>query len=119
MSIQIRNNAVEKEERPINKIIPYIRSLANPILKLQQEASLVRTFSTTSVQSEAITADMVRLMSTTACFVLAAPDPTVTAADGVYLVASRPLYLPIKSGDKIAAIRGTADGTLYITPCVV
>lgn len=116
MSIQIRNNAQQKEGRPINKVLPNIRPLEQPILHLQQGASQVRTYSTASIQSAAITGDMVRLIATTACFVLAAPNPTVTSATGVYLAPNRILYLPIKTGDKIAAIRSSADGSLYITP---
>lgn len=79
---------------------------------------IARTFTNSSAQSTAISATVVRLVATQDVFYIAGADPTATA-DGTssFLPAGVLEHIKISSGDKIAALRETDDGTLYITPC--
>jgi len=76
------------------------------------------TVTSTSAQSSAITATEVRLYATKAMFVYSAAEPTATAAGnaGFPMAAGQTEYIQITSGHKIAAIRDTEDGALFITP---
>lgn len=57
---------------------------------------------------------VVRLVATTDCFVAFGSAPTATTS-GLFLPAGVPEYFRVDSGDKVAAIRSTSDGTLYVT----
>ena len=76
------------------------------------------SFTSSSAQSGAITANVVRLIATQNVYYTSAADPTA-ASDGT----SNPLpawvveHVKITSGHKIAALREATDGTLFITPC--
>jgi len=56
----------------------------------------------------------VRLVATTDCHIAFGVSPTATTSD-MYLAADREEIFKIKPGQKVAAIRNTADGTLYVT----
>lgn len=80
-------------------------------------ASQKRTTSATSAQSTAVGAhtSVVRLYATKACHVVTGADPTAVADAGLYLPDAGEAYIGIQGGHKIAVIRDTADGALYIT----
>ncbi len=60
----------------------------------------------------------VRLRSTTACFVRISTEGTAAVATTDFpLDALSAEYFPIPEGAIISAIRETADGVLYCTPC--
>ena len=59
----------------------------------------------------------VRVVVTTAAYILIAKDPTATTAH-VYMPADRPEYFNIRPGEKVSAIRVTNDGTLYVSEIV-
>ena len=69
-----------------------------------------------SVQSSAVMGGtVVRLISTTDCYVEVGTNPTATASTSTLLAAMVAEYILVKTTDKLAAIRKTADGTLNIT----
>jgi len=75
--------------------------------------------SSSSTQSSAISGYAeVLLHATTACYVLTGTSPTVTAATGMPLIAGEKFHIRIADGSKIAVIRDSADGFLYIMPAV-
>lgn len=60
---------------------------------------------------------VVRLIADTNCFVVFGADsasPTATSANGVFIVAGVPEYFRVSQGSRIAVIRSTADGNLYV-----
>ena len=56
------------------------------------------------------------LTATTDCHITFAASPTAVAATHIYLPANTPLYITMSYGYKVAAIRATANGSLYCTP---
>ena len=56
----------------------------------------------------------VRVVSTTDCHIIFGTSPTATTSTA-YLPANQVEYFKADEGDKIAAIRANADGTLYVT----
>lgn len=63
---------------------------------------------------------VLRLVCSSACFVAMSatgvtPTISATSATAMFLPANVPQYIPAKGREKIAVIRATADGTLYIT----
>ena len=77
-----------------------------------------RTVSSSSAQSSAVgdNTSIVRLHATTDCFVAFGTNPTAVAdTGGVFMKADTSEYFMITPGDKIAVIRSSADGNLYIT----
>lgn len=70
-----------------------------------------------SQQSAAITGTVVRVVSTTDCHLAFGANPTAVA-DGTcwFLPAGSVEYFRITSGSKIAAVKDSAAGTLFITP---
>ncbi|WP_312781983.1 hypothetical protein [Brevundimonas sp.] len=69
-----------------------------------------------SAASAVVTADEVLLCATTDLVFDHGPAPTAAATTGIPLKAGEKFHLQIKSGDKIAALRATADGFLLIVP---
>lgn len=68
-----------------------------------------------SAQSSAIAADGdYELSADTDCYVLVGANPTAAAATSRFVGAGRSMTLRLRAGDKIAAIRKTADGNLSI-----
>ena len=57
---------------------------------------------------------VVRLVSTTDCHIIFAASPTATTSTA-YLPANQVEYFKSAAGQKVAAIRANADGTLYVT----
>lgn len=57
---------------------------------------------------------IVRLMSTTDCYVKFGVSPTATTND-MYIAAYQPEYFKINAGEKVAAIQVSASGTLGVT----
>ena len=57
---------------------------------------------------------VVRVVSTTDCHIIFATSPTATTSTA-YLPANQVEYFKATAGEKIAAIRANADGTLYVT----
>jgi hypothetical protein len=60
-------------------------------------------------------ADVVRVVSTTDCYVANGSNPTATAAS-MFLPAKVAEYFVLAQTDKIAVLQASAAGTLYITP---
>lgn len=58
---------------------------------------------------------VVRIISTTDCYVEVGTSPTATSAGSTLLPANSAEYIKCKDTDKIAAIRKSVDGTLNIT----
>jgi hypothetical protein len=71
----------------------------------------------TAAQSTAVadTTRAVRLLATTDCFVRFGADPTATSTNGLRLTAGIPEVFGIIPGQRISAIRASADGTLNLT----
>ena len=57
---------------------------------------------------------VVRLVCTSHCFVAIDSTPDATAATGTFIPALVPEYFSVFAGERVAAIRATADGTIYI-----
>ena len=57
---------------------------------------------------------VVRVVSTTDCHIIFAASPTATTSTA-YLPANQVEYFKGTAGEKSAAIRANADGTLYVT----
>ncbi len=71
-----------------------------------------------SVQSTAFDGQVnaVYLVATVACFVEVAASPTAVADTSMYLPADTPVVIDVaRIGNKIAVIRLSSDGSLYIT----
>ena len=69
-----------------------------------------------SAQSAVFTHEEIRVVSTTACHINIAANPTAAATDnnGIYLPANVVEYLHVTRGQRLAVIRDTADGTLCV-----
>lgn len=77
-----------------------------------------KAFTAVSSQSTALSAStsVVRLFATEDCHIKTGANPTAVA-DGtcMFLPADREALIGVGSGDKIAVIRDTVDGVLFIT----
>ena len=63
--------------------------------------------------------NVVRILSTTDCFVEITKAGTAAVADtGLYLVANVPEYFECDAGAKVSAIQVSTGGTIYVTPMV-
>ena len=62
------------------------------------------------------TTQVVRVVSTTDCFIEIGTAPTAVANTGLFLPAYQPEYFAAKGYAKVSAIRLTASGSLYVTP---
>jgi len=71
----------------------------------------------TSAQSPAVGASVVRLLSTVDCHIVFGPTP-VADTTCLFLPASTPEYFACYPTDLVAAIADSASGSLYITPAV-
>lgn len=70
-----------------------------------------------SAQSSAISAAEVMLQADTDCFINVGSNPTAADSAGSFpLLAGEKFHLQITDGYKVAVIRKTADGSLYILP---
>lgn len=71
-----------------------------------------------SVESTAfgINVTLIRVFSTEDCFLVFAPTPTASSA-GLFLPGGIVDYIGVKPGYKVAAIKASIAGLLYITEC--
>jgi|GEM_PF-1073883 len=97
------------------------RNYANQNTGIDVQALKAGTVSTVSVSSSsaqssahAATTNVIRLVSTTDCHIAFAASPTATTSS-MYLPANQVEYFLVTGGEKVAAIRASADGTLYVT----
>ncbi len=77
-----------------------------------------KAFTATTGQSSAVAAgtSLVRLCATQNCHIAIGANPTAVAdGTGLYLPSGVVEYVGITGGHKIAVIRDTADGNLFIT----
>lgn len=81
-------------------------------LTTQKVSFLVSSVATSNAVGDHIS--VVRLIATTDCHVRFAKSPTAVATD-MYLAADREEYFTIHPGQKVAAIRNSADGDLFVT----
>ena len=61
---------------------------------------------------------VLRLVCSQACFIAfgaSGTTPVATAATGLFLPANTPEYFEARSNERIAVIRESANGTLYVT----
>jgi hypothetical protein len=79
--------------------------------------SSTRSVTSSSAQTAAVGAatTIVRVICTVDCFLVFGSNPTANTSSSLFLPAGTAEYFGITPGYKIAAIRSTADGTLYIT----
>ena len=88
----------------------------------KQGASVKVAYTDTAGTTAALPAgtSVVRVMSTTDCFIELGTAPTAVADTGMYMVAYMPEYFECKDnsalGAKVSAIRAATSGTLYVTP---
>lgn len=74
------------------------------------------TSATSQATAVATNCTIVRVVATQNCHLAFGSNPTAVAdGTGVYLVANIPEYFGITPGYKIAVIRDSADGNLFIT----
>lgn len=69
-----------------------------------------------SAASTPVAAEEVMLCATTDLFFDLGSAPTASATTGIPLRAGEKFHLQIRYGDRIAAVRTTADGFLLIVP---
>ena len=93
---------------------------AMPCIQPNSAADIILTVTGSSAQTAALTAVLVRLVSTVACHVAVGVNPTATTSN-MYLPANAPEYFLIDSGQKIAAIKatGASDGQLFVSPAMM
>lgn len=79
----------------------------------------VVAYTGTAGTSTAITARLVRVVTTSNAWVQAGASPTAQAATAgsIYSPANVVQYIPINSGWKVSAIQDTASGNMSVTPC--
>ncbi len=70
---------------------------------------------TASAASTVLSGTIVRLYSTTNCYIKIGQGSQTATSAYMFLPASTVEYFAIAPGDFIGVIRATADGTLYIT----
>lgn len=58
---------------------------------------------------------VIQAVCQTSCFINTAPTPFAATATGQLLVAQLPYIIRVNQGEKIAVIRDTASGNIYIT----
>lgn len=69
-----------------------------------------------SAQSSVINADVVDISPTTDCFIRFGSSPTAVANSDYFLPAGIVARFPITSGNRVAVIRASADGVMYVHP---
>ena len=67
--------------------------------------------------SAAIAAEcfMVEVVASENCYISIEASPTATATNGMYIVKDWPYFVKVTPGEKIAAIKVTTAGNLYIS----
>lgn len=81
-------------------------------------ASVTATYTDTAGTTSALPVDttVVRVVSTTACFIEISTDPTAVADTSMYMAALTPEYFAAQSGTKVSAIQVSTGGSIYVTP---
>lgn len=91
---------------------PQVQNTYNPTYSGMQKVD----FTATSAASSAVLGcNEALFVATTACYIVFAASPTATSA-GFYIPANTFIALVVDGSLKVAAIRATADGSLYVTP---
>ena len=60
--------------------------------------------------------EVVRVVSTTDCFIEIGASPTAVADTGMYICALVPEYFACSGSGKVSAIQVASGGTIYVTP---
>lgn len=60
-----------------------------------------------------------RIVATTDVHVDVGPSPVAAVTSGKFIPAGIPEFHQANMGDKVAVIRASADGTVYVTPVIV
>ena len=70
-----------------------------------------------SAASAAVAAQcfMVEVVASENCYISIEAAPTATATNGMYIVKDWPYFVKVTPGEKIAAIKVTTAGNLYIS----
>jgi hypothetical protein len=70
-----------------------------------------------SAASAAIAAEcfMVEVVASENCYISIEAAPVATAVNGMYIVKDWPYFVKVTPGEKIAAIKVTTAGSLYIS----
>lgn len=93
---------------------------SNPFPAILPATAIVVAVTNASVQSAAMAAgvSLVRVVSTVVAHIKIGANPTAATTD-TYLPAGVPEYFMVDEGDKIAVIRSSGDGSLFITPATL
>ena len=89
-------------------------TFGSPIPAGSKKVAYTGTAGTTAAIST--NANVVRVISTTDCFIEIGTNPTAVADTGLYLPALTPEYFACPEGAKVSAIQVSSGGTLYVTP---
>ena len=96
--------------------VPVMQGNIIPVPGYPQSSQTV-SYTASSVQTGtafATTTRLVRIRATTDCFVAFGSNPTATTSSH-FLAASETQDFGVTPGDKVAAIRSSVSGTLYVT----
>ena len=58
---------------------------------------------------------MVEIVASENCYISIESAPTATAVNGMYIVKDWPYFVKVTPGEKIAAIKVTTAGNLYVS----
>lgn len=89
-------------------------SLGTPIAGGSKTVTYTGTAGTTAALSASTR--IVRVMSTTDCFIELGTDPTAVANTGLYMPAFVPEYFAAGASWKVSAIQVASGGSIYVTP---
>lgn len=92
----------------------HLDSSGHPTPVIFPGASQKVSYTASSAQSQAINTTVIRLVSTTDCFVAIGENPTATTSD-MFIPSGNVEFFAIQLNHKVSAIRSAADGDLYIT----
>ena len=95
-----------------------LQTLGSPVPGASVTVSYTGTAGTTAAVGGASTVDenVIRVVSTTDCFIEIGLAPTAVANTGLYLVAYAPEYFSCPGSSKVSAIMVSAAGSIYVTP---
>lgn len=88
-------------------------TMGTPQPALGLKVAYTGTAGTTS--AVAATTTVIRVISTTDCFIEIGAAPTAVADTGMYLPALVPEYFACKGSDKVSAIQVASGGTIYVS----
>ena len=102
---------------PAEKVTTIHGSSGGDLPAIKPATTVKQAIGAASAATAVLGARLVRLLATADCHVVFGSDPTATT-DDMLLKADQPEYFVCDETDKIAVIRDSADGQLYITPAV-